>query len=131
MDLIGIGECMVEFHASEPLGVAAALQRGFGGDVLNALVAASRAGARTGFITRVGNDPFGAAMRAAWADESIDLAQAPLAEGENGVYFISVSADGEREFSYRRQDSPAARLGPDDLDEAYIASARCLRRPRT
>jgi 2-dehydro-3-deoxygluconokinase len=125
-DLLGLGECMVEFYAAQPLGVAKALQRGYGGDVLNSLVAAARLGARTGFITRVGNDPFGAGLREAWIAEGVDVEQAPLAEGDNGVYFISVADDGEREFSYRRQGTPASRLGPDDLDEDYIASSRCL-----
>lgn len=125
-DLIGIGECMVEFHADGALGTAPALTRGYGGDVLNSLVGAARLGARTGFITQVGDDPFGAAMRAAWEAEGVNLEHAPLQRGENGVYFISVREDGEREFSYRRQDSPASRLSAANLDEAYIAQSRCL-----
>lgn len=125
-DLLAVGECMVELSAAESLGEAGTLRRSYGGDVLNALVTAARLGARTGFLSRVGDDPFGASMLKAWRDEGIDTKGARLEAGDNGVYFISVAADGEREFSYRRDGSPASRLSPEDLDEAQIAASEWL-----
>jgi 2-dehydro-3-deoxygluconokinase len=126
LELIGLGECMVEFFAQEPLAQARTFTRAFGGDVLNALVAASRLGLATGFISRVGNDPFGPGLLAAWQAEGIDTTQAPLVEGENGVYFISVGEGGEREFTYRRLGSAASHLCPEDLEPEYLAEARGL-----
>lgn len=126
LDLLGLGECMVELCADGPLGTAPALRRAFGGDVLNTLVAAARLGGRCGFISRVADDPFGPSMRQAWANEGIDISHAPLAEGDNGVYFISVADNGEREFSYRRSGSLASQFSAADLDEAYIASSHML-----
>jgi len=126
LDLVGVGEAMVELFADEPLGTAAALRRAYGGDVLNTLVGAARLGARVGFVSRVGDDPFGPALRAAWLREGVDLSRCPLVPGINGVYFISVVPDGERAFTYRRAGSAAAALGPDDLDAGYLASARVL-----
>jgi 2-dehydro-3-deoxygluconokinase len=125
-DLIGIGECMVEFFSEEPLNSAKTLQRSFGGDVLNSLVSLTRLGGRSGFITRVGSDPFGAGLLDAWAKEQINTECAPQVAGDNGVYFISVTADGEREFTYRRQSTPASQITPADLNEAYIASSHWL-----
>jgi len=90
LDLIGVGECMVELFAEEPLGQAPVLRRAYGGDVLNALVSATRLGSRTGFVSRVGDDPFGESLRAAWREDGVDVSHAPLVPGENGVYFISV-----------------------------------------
>ncbi|AVR94907.1 sugar kinase [Pseudoduganella armeniaca] len=124
-DLIGIGECMVEFHATAPLAQATQFHKSYGGDVLNALVAAARQGSRTAFISRVGDDPFGPGLQAAWRAEGIDTSHAPLVPGENGVYFISVDAAGERSFTYRRAGSAASAMNG-DVDEAFIASARCL-----
>ena len=126
LDLIGIGECMVELRSDAPLGEADALTRAYGGDVLNSLVAAARAGSRCGFITRVGNDPFGTGLRSGWAAEGLDLTCAPLVNGENGVYFISLLPGGEREFTYRRAGSAASQLSPDDIQPEYIASARTV-----
>ena len=126
LDLIALGECMVELRADGPLGEAAHLTRAFGGDTLNALVSAARLGSRCGFISRVGNDPFGHGLRRAWQAEGLDVTHAPLVDGENGVYFISLHADGEREFTYRRAGSAASHLAPADLDPAYLAAAGTL-----
>lgn len=125
-DLIGIGECMVEFHAAEPLATATQLQRAYGGDVLNALVANQRLGGKTGFITRVGDDPLGSGLLAAWRNEGIDLTHAIEHPGDNGMYFISVAPDGERAFTYRRSGTPASQMGPGDIDPAYIGSSHWL-----
>lgn len=124
-DLIGIGECMVEFHSTEPLAAAKHFGKGYGGDVLNALVAAARQGCRTAFVTRVGDDPFGPGLLAAWREEGIDTSHAPLVRGENGVYFIAVDAQGERSFTYRRAGSAASFL-TDAVDADFIAASRCL-----
>lgn len=111
-DLVGVGEGMVELWADEPLGEASCLRRAYGGDVLNALVTASRLGSRTSFVTRVGDDPFGPALLRAWQAEGIDTTHATLTSGTNGVYFVSLTADGDREFTYRRAGSAASSLSP-------------------
>ena len=126
LDLIGLGECMVELLSDEPLGHAVFLKRSYGGDILNSLIAAQREGSRTGFITRVGNDPFGSGLRSGWQAEGLDLTCAPLVEGENGIYFISLLPGGEREFTYRRAGSAASELSPGDVSQEYVASARTL-----
>ncbi|OOV12342.1 hypothetical protein BXU09_16115 [Deinococcus sp. LM3] len=69
LDLIALGECMVELRADGPLGDALQLTRACGGDTLNALVSAARLGSRCGFISRVGSDPFGHGLRRAWQAE--------------------------------------------------------------
>jgi len=125
-DLVGLGECMIELRSADPLGSATVFDCGYGGDVLNALVTAARMGGRTGFITRTGADPFGAALVNKWREEGINVDCANLVEGENGVYFISLLPGGEREFTYRRQGSAASCMQAADLDAAYIASASCL-----
>jgi 2-dehydro-3-deoxygluconokinase len=126
LDIVSIGECMVEFFCDGPMGQARSFQRSFGGDTLNLLAAASRLGRRCGYITRVGNDPFGPGLLDAWRSEGIDLTHAPLVSGYNGIYFISLLAGGEREFTYYRAGSAASALGPDDIDPQYIASARVV-----
>ena len=125
-DLIGIGECMVEFWADAPLGEAQSFNRSYGGDVMNSLVTASRLGSRVGFVSKVGADPFGASLRRAWREEGIDLRHCPLVEGTNGVYFTAQLEGGERDFTYYRVGSPASTLEPADVDERYLASSRLL-----
>lgn len=51
MDIVSIGECMVEFSCEGSLSDAKTFTKTFGGDTMNLLVAANRLGARTGYIT--------------------------------------------------------------------------------
>lgn len=125
-DIISIGEGMVELFADEPLDKASVFHRAYGGDTLNLLVAASRLGSATGYITRVGQDPFAPYLLASWAAEGIDTSQVKLVEGFNGLYFISLLPEGEREFTYYRRGSAASTLEPQDLDADYIGDARIL-----
>jgi 2-dehydro-3-deoxygluconokinase len=125
-DVVGVGEAMLELRALGPLATADRLHVSSAGDVLNALVALARLGTSTGFVSRVGDDPFGARLREAWRDLGVDVRHAPLVQGKNGVYFISLSRDGEREFVYHRRDSAASRLAPHDIDQTYVSSARIV-----
>lgn len=125
-DLLALGECMVELFSEEPLAEAPAFVKTFGGDTCNVLVAAARLGTSTGFITRVGEDPFGPFLKQSWQAEGIDVSQARSVDGFNGLYLISLLPGGEREFVYYRQGSAASTLQPTDLDEQFIAAARVL-----
>ena len=125
-DIISLGECMVELHSEEPIARAGSFHKAYGGDALNTLVAAARLGAGTGFVTRVGDDPFAPFLLEAWRAEGIDVSHARLVEGFNGLYFISLLPGGEREFTYYRHGSAASTMTPADLDPAYIGGARVL-----
>ncbi len=123
-DLIAIGEGMVEFTAEGAFDRAARFRRGFAGDAVNTLVQAARLGLRVALLSRIGDDPFAPALRAAWAAEGIDLAAAPVVPGLNGLYFVLVDDRGERRFHYRRAGSAASAMGPDALDPSLVAGAR-------
>jgi len=125
-DLLAIGECMVELFSEEPLAEAPAFVKTFGGDTCNVLVAASRLGTSTGYVTRVGDDPFGPFLLESWQSEGIDVLQAREVPGFNGLYLISLLPGGEREFVYYRKGSAASTLEPSDLDERAIAGAKVL-----
>jgi 2-dehydro-3-deoxygluconokinase len=104
LDLLGLGECMVEFSRL-PSGT---WRQGFAGDVMNTMTAATRLGLRAGFITTVGNDPFTEPMIAEWRAEGIDIKDVGRDESRpNGAYFIQTDAAGERTFSYLRSGSAA------------------------
>ncbi len=114
--ILCLGEPLVEFNQT-PDGSFA---MGFGGDVSNVAIAAARQGARAGMITRVGDDPFGAALGDLWCDEGVSTAHVTRAAGEEtGVYFVTHDADGHH-FTYRRKGSAASRLAPADLPRAAL-----------
>ena len=125
-DIVSLGECMVELFSEDPIARAGSFHKAYGGDTLNTLVAAARLGASTGYVTRVGDDPFAPFLLESWRAEGIDVSHARLVEGFNGLYFISLLPGGEREFTYYRRGSAASTMTPADLDPAYIGGARVL-----
>ena len=75
---------MIEFFAEEPIGEAESFTRSLAGDSLNILVAAQRMGTSTGYITRLGNDPFTDYLLKVWTSEGINTENVTIGEGFNG-----------------------------------------------
>lgn len=125
LDIIGLGEPLIEFNQTGG-GGDGNYRLGHGGDTSNAVIAAARQGARTGYVTALGSDPFGDGFIELWSREGVDTAGVHRnPEAHTGVYFVSHGANGHV-FSYLRAGSAASRLGPQELPEAYLASARYL-----
>lgn len=127
-DVCALGEAMLEFNQTHP-GQPHYLQ-GFGGDTSNAVIAAARAGARTAYLTRLGNDNFGQALLALWHAEAVDTTAVEVTpECHTGIYFVTHGLNGH-EFSYLRAGSAASRMTPAWLQQGsaqpQIASARML-----
>jgi 2-dehydro-3-deoxygluconokinase len=125
LDILCIGEPLVEFaeigRADERL-----YRRGFGGDTANVAVAAARQGARVGYATALGDDPFGHEFRQLFEREGIDHRSVALMPGaRTGLYFIHYGPEGHV-FSYDRAGSAASRMSPADLPAELIARSRVL-----
>ncbi len=104
LDLIGIGECLVEFS---DVGDGQ-YQVGYSGDVLNALATARRLGMQTGILTALGDDPFLPGLFGVLEEEHIDRSRVPVLEGKpNGIYFIYLDESGTRRFHFVRNNSAA------------------------
>jgi 2-dehydro-3-deoxygluconokinase len=124
-DIIAMGEPMYELNSARGTDGRNWLG-GFGGDTSNAAIAAARLGASVGYVTALGDDPFGAAFRALWASEGVDAsAVATRTDGHTAVYFVNHGPDGHQ-FSYLRAGSAASRMGPPDVPIDYIKGARVL-----
>jgi 2-dehydro-3-deoxygluconokinase len=127
VDILALGEPLVEF-LQQPGGAGAGplFRQGFGGDTSNALVAAARQGASVGYLSAVGDDPFGQGLRTLWDHEGVDHRHVHThRDAPTGVYFMRPEQSG-RNFWYARRGSAASLYGPDDLPEAAIASAKIL-----
>jgi len=126
-DFVALGEPMVEFNQTHP-GQPDYLQ-GFGGDTSNATLAAARAGARTAYLTRLGDDTWGRSLMALWAAEGVNTDAIDIdATAPTGVYFVTHGQQGH-EFSYLRAGSAASRMSPANLSplaRETIQAARWL-----
>jgi len=126
-DVVALGEAMVEFYPETigPLRNVKVFTRSYGGDTSNVVVAVSRLGGRAGYVTKIGDDDFGACLLGMWRRENVDTSHVVIEKGGfTGIYFLSVTEDGEWEATYFRKDSAASHFTPDDIDPDYIRRAK-------
>ena len=123
MDIIGLGEAMVEFNQMNSGNDYAA---GFGGDTSNCIVAAARQGAVVGYISSVGSDIFGDLLLGMWEDEGVDVGTVQRnAHAATGIYFVTHGDDGHQ-FTYYRKGSAASLMRPAGIPRDAIESAKIL-----
>jgi 2-dehydro-3-deoxygluconokinase len=123
-DILAYGEAMVEFNQRQH--DARMYLQGFGGDTSNFCIAAARQGARSGYISALGNDHFGQKLRDLWLAEQVDASHvASDPHAATGVYFVSHDQDGHH-FDYLRAGSAASRYASAQLPLAAIAAAKVL-----
>lgn len=109
-DIVALGEAMVEFNQTDP--DQPLYLQGFGGDTSNAAIAAARAGARSAYLTRLGQDTFGESLRSLWDTEGVSAQGIEMDAGSpTGIYFVTHTEKGHV-FTYRRAGSAASRMTP-------------------
>jgi 2-dehydro-3-deoxygluconokinase len=82
---------------------------------LNVCAAAAALGARTGFASRVGDDPLGGRVRAAATALGVDTGLlATTTAAPTGVFFKDVRPDGQRRVYYYRAGSAASTMDASD-----------------
>ncbi|MDB5872410.1 MAG: sugar kinase [Ramlibacter sp.] len=124
LDVAALGEAMLEFNQTHP-GEPRYLQ-GFGGDTSNAVIAAARAGARTAYLTRLGQDKFGDELMALWQREGVATSGIERdAQAPTGIYFVTHGAKGH-EFNYLRAGSAASRMTPQWLPRDVVRRSKIL-----
>jgi 2-dehydro-3-deoxygluconokinase len=114
---VAVGECMVELFSEDPVPVERSerFRSSFGGDAMQAALAASNLGTRSAVATVAGDDPFAGSLLE-WLDGSgISTDLILKRPGFTGLYMISIDPKGERSFAYYRKGSAASTLGPDDV----------------
>jgi len=119
--IVAIGEGMLELSAQ-----GSQWRLGYGGDTLNTAIHLARAGHSVAYMTALGSDPFSERLRNVdWPHEGLDtsLILTDLQRGP-GLYAITNDADGERSFTYWRENSAAQRMfGLPETDAAVEKAA--------
>lgn len=124
-----IGETMVLFTAESDgrLRYATRFERSCGGAESNFAIAFARLGLRAGWVSRLGDDEFGAYLLSFMRGEGVDVSRVVLdGERPTGVFFKEKAVGGDAKVFYYRHHDAACALSPADLDRDYIAGARHL-----
>jgi sugar/nucleoside kinase (ribokinase family) len=125
-DVITLGEVVVDIFASPistPLKEAIDFTIALGGSQANVAVTLTRLGATAGFIGKAGADPFGERFMELLHSEGVDTSYFTLVRGSpTPVAWVDASDPRNVDFIFYRGAS--GELRPEDIDPAYIASAR-------
>ncbi len=125
-DVITLGEVVVDIYAnpiSTPLKEATDFTIALGGSQANVAVTLTRLGATAGFIGKAGADPFGERFMELLRSEGVDTNHFTQVRGSpTPVAWVDASDPKNVDFIFYRGAS--GELAPDDIDPAYIASAR-------
>lgn len=126
LDIITIGESLIELSTDEKMSSAECLHKYYGGDALATAIAALRSGSKVGFITRVGNDSFKEFLLDSWQTEGLDISQVKLTNEPNGLYFIARPSLQEKELVYYRKKIAPSKLSLEDISTEYIKSSKVI-----
>ena len=127
MHYLSIGEPLAEFTAHRE--APSRFDRRAGGDTLNTAIYLARlSGAgQVGYLSCLGDDPQSLWLRDAIAAEGIDTsALGVLRGGRPGLCFVSTDAQGERSFTYWRDQAPFRQHFDDSSALAVLDGAKSL-----
>jgi fructokinase len=127
-DVVCFGDLLIDFVPTvtgKGLADAPAFVKAPGGAAANVAVGLVRLGATGAFMGKVGDDPFGHFLADTLAREGVDVGALRFEpRARTALAFVSLRADGEREFLFYRHPSADMLFTPAEVDAAAIAAAR-------
>jgi 2-dehydro-3-deoxygluconokinase len=129
MDVISIGETMVLFtpNTMGKMRYSNQFTSRIAGAETNTLIGLSRLGHRTGWLSQLGKDEFGAQILTTVKGEGIDVSQVSISESApTGVFFKEIVNQDNVNIYYYRKQSAASQLTPNQINKDYIAKAKFL-----
>ena len=128
VDAIALGELLIDFVSTESgvsLVEAPAFQKAPGGAPANVAVGLARLGVRSGFIGKVGDEDFGHFLAQTLEQNGVDTSGLQFSDqARTMLAFVSLRADGERDFMFYRHPSADMLLHPDEIDADYVGAAK-------
>ncbi|WP_166246363.1 PfkB family carbohydrate kinase [Paenibacillus turpanensis] len=127
--VVCIGEMLIDFVPETnglPLAEVPGFRKAAGGAPANVAAAVARLGGGARFIGKVGADPFGEFLRAELERTGAEAAMIASEEARTALAFVSLRADGERDFLFYRQPSADMLLRPEDIREEWLADAAII-----
>ncbi|PRQ17396.1 putative fructokinase [Rosa chinensis] len=126
--IVSFGEMLIDFVptvSGVSLAEAPAFLKAPGGAPANVAIAVARLGGNSSFVGKLGDDEFGH-MLAGILKENCVSGQGILFDqnARTALAFVTLRADGEREFMFYRNPSADMLLKPEELDLELIRSAK-------
>ena len=124
--VVSFGEMLIDFVPTVS-GVSLAEAPGFlkapGGAPANVAIAVARLGGKAAFVGKLGDDEFGHMLAAILKENDVRSDGINFDQGaRTALAFVTLRADGEREFMFYRNPSADMLLTPEDLNLELIRS---------
>ena len=130
VDVVCLGELLIDFVPTvtgTSLIDAPAFKKAPGGAPANVAVGLARLGTPSAFMGKVGDDPFGRFLAQILAEAGVDVGPLRFSDAaRTALAFVSLRADGEREFTFYRHPSADMLFTPEEVDVEAIRGARAL-----
>ncbi|KAJ0972341.1 hypothetical protein J5N97_020300 [Dioscorea zingiberensis] len=125
--VVSFGEMLIDFVPTES-GVSLAEAPGFlkapGGAPANVAIAVTRLGGRSAFVGKLGDDEFGRMLASILHDNGVvDSGIVFDSAARTALAFVTLRADGEREFMFYRNPSADMLLTEAELNRDLISRA--------
>lgn len=127
-DVVAFGEILIDFTFS---GTNAdgknVYEENTGGAPANCVGALSKLGGTGAFIGMTGKDSFGEDVRKSLKDINVDIGGMRYSDSQHTTLaFVSLSASGERSFSFCRNPGADTQIEYKDIDEHYLKNTKVL-----
>ncbi|KAE9592616.1 hypothetical protein Lal_00028535 [Lupinus albus] len=128
--VVSFGEMLIDFVPTETgvsLAEAPAFKKAPGGAPANVAVGISRLGGSSAFIGKVGADEFGYMLADILKKNDVDTSGMRFdSNARTALAFVTLRADGEREFLFFRNPSADMLLHESELDISLMKQAKIL-----
>lgn len=127
-DVITLGELLIDFVptiSGVTLVEAPAFKKAPGGAPANVAAGLAKLGVSCAFLGKVGDDAFGQFLKGTLDEVGVDTSGLVFShEARTALAFVSLRADGEREFMFYRHPSADMLYTPGEVATDLIASAK-------
>jgi fructokinase len=129
-DVVALGELLIDFVptvSGVSLIQAPAFVKAPGGAPANVAVGLARLGLTAAFMGQVGDDAFGHFLSQTLSENKVDVSAlrfSPVAR--TALAFVSLKADGDRDFMFYRHPSADMLYRPEDVDETLLSQSRAF-----
>lgn len=130
LDLITIGRSSVDLYGTQVGGRLedmGSFEKYLGGSPTNIAAGTARLGLRSGLITRVGDEHMGRFIRQQLIAEGVNTAGVKTdPERLTALVILGIRDEDSFPLIFYRENCADMALSEDDIDPAFIASARCI-----
>jgi 2-dehydro-3-deoxygluconokinase len=126
-DVLTLGETMVALRTDSMLRLGGTLRMSIAGAESNVAIGLARLGHQVSYVSRMGDDELGEFALRTLRAEGVGIDEVVVQPGgATGMILFDVGPGGRRRVHYRRSDSAAGNLSPDDMAVALQRGARIL-----